>query len=62
MQATETDLHYSPYWDGPMGIKARKDILDQAEQTNSIVIGSHLSYPVWGTMIRWEGKRYWKAL
>ncbi|MBT3995507.1 MAG: MBL fold metallo-hydrolase [Chloroflexi bacterium] len=62
MQATETDLHYSPDWDGPMGIKARKDILDSAEQEDAVVIGSHLSYPGWGTMIRWEGRRYWKAL
>ncbi|MBT4126359.1 MAG: MBL fold metallo-hydrolase [Chloroflexi bacterium] len=62
MQATETDLHYSPDWDGPMGIAARKNILDQAELTHAVVMGSHLSYPGWGTMIRWEGKRYWKAL
>jgi len=62
MQATETDFHYSPDWDGPMGIKARKDILDKAEREDAVVIGSHLSYPGWGTMIRWEGRRYWKAL
>ena len=62
MQATETELRYSPDWDGPMGIKARNNILDQAEVTNSIVIGSHLSFPGWGTMIRWEGRRYWKSL
>ncbi len=62
MQATETDFHYSPDWDGPMGIKARKDILDRAERDEAVVIGSHLSYPGWGTMIRWEGRRYWKAL
>ena len=62
MQATETDLHYWPDWDGPMGIKTRKDILDRAEREDSVVIGSHLSYPGWGTMIRWEGRRYWKAL
>jgi len=62
MQATETDLRYWPDWNGPMGIKARKDILDRAENEEAVVIGSHLSYPGWGTMIRWEGRRYWKAL
>ena len=62
MQATETDFNYSPDWDGPMGIKTRNDILDRAEQEEAVVIGSHLSYPGWGTMIRWEGRRYWKAL
>ncbi len=62
MQATETDLHYWPDWDGPMGIKTRKDILDRAEREDSVVIRSHLSYPGCGTMIRWEGRRYWKAL
>ena len=62
MQATETDFHYSPDWDGPMGIAARRDILDRAEREKAVVIGSHLSYPGWGTIIRWEGRRYWKAL
>jgi glyoxylase-like metal-dependent hydrolase (beta-lactamase superfamily II) len=62
MQATETDFRYTPDWDGPQGIKSRHDILDQAEREKAIVIGSHLSYPGWGTMIRWEGRRYWKAL
>ena len=62
MQATETDLHYWPDWDGPMGIKTIKDILDRAGREDSVVIRSHLSYPGWGTMIRWEGRRYWKDL
>jgi glyoxylase-like metal-dependent hydrolase (beta-lactamase superfamily II) len=62
MQATETELRYSPDWDGPMGVRARNDILDRAENEEAVVIGSHLSYPGWGTMIRWEGRRYWKAL
>ncbi len=62
MQATETDLKYSPDWDGPMGIQTRRDILDRAEREEAVVIGSHLSYPGWGTIIRWEGRRYWKAL
>lgn len=62
MQATETDFRYWPDWDGPMGIEARKNILDQAEDSGAVVIGSHLSYPGWGTLIRWEGRRYWKAL
>jgi glyoxylase-like metal-dependent hydrolase (beta-lactamase superfamily II) len=62
MQATETDFYYSPDWDGPMGIQARKDILDTAERDDAVVIGSHLSYPGWGMMVRWEGRRYWKAL
>ena len=62
MQATETDFRYTPDWDGPMGIAARRDILDRAEREKAVVIGSHLSYPGWGTIIRWEGRRYWKAL
>ena len=62
MQATETEFGYSPDWNGPMGIKARNDILDKAERDKAVVIGSHLSYPGWGRMIRWEGRRYWKAL
>ncbi|HIK88644.1 MAG TPA: MBL fold metallo-hydrolase [Dehalococcoidia bacterium] len=62
LQATETDFHYSPDWDSPMGIQTRKDMLDTAERDEAVVIGSHLSYPGWGMMVRWEGRRYWKAL
>ena len=62
MQASETELSYSPDWNQKMGIEARNNILDQAETSNSIVIGSHLSFPGWGKIIRWEGRRYWKAL
>lgn len=62
MQATETAFHYSPDWDGQMGIEIRNSILDRAEKEQAIVIGSHLSYPGWGMMVRWEGRRYWKAL
>lgn len=62
MQATETDFRYTPDWDGPMGIAARRDVLDRAEREKAIVIGSHLSYPGWGSIVRWEGRRYWKAL
>ena len=62
MQASETELSYSPDWNQKMGIEARNNILDQAETSNSIVIGSHLSFPGWGRIIRWQGRRYWKAL
>ena len=62
MQATETEYRYTPDWNAEMGIKARKAILDQAEKENAVVLGSHLSYPGWGTLIRWNGRRYWQAL
>ncbi len=62
MQATETNFRYTPDWDALMGITARKNILDRAERQKAIVIGSHLSYPGWGVIVRWEGRRYWKAL
>jgi len=62
MQATATDYLYTPDWDTQMGVNARNSILDKAENEKAVVIGSHLSYPGWGTMIRWEGKRYWNAL
>ena len=29
---------------------------------NITVLGSHLSYPGWGTIIRWEGRRYFQPL
>jgi glyoxylase-like metal-dependent hydrolase (beta-lactamase superfamily II) len=62
MHVSETELHYTPDWDKQMGIQARHTILDQAERGNATVIGSHLSYPGWGSIIRWRGRRYWKAI
>jgi glyoxylase-like metal-dependent hydrolase (beta-lactamase superfamily II) len=62
MQATETEYRYTPDWNAEMGIEARNTILDQAEKENAVVLGSHLSYPGWGTLIRWNGRRYWRAL
>jgi len=62
MQATEADLFYSPDWNTKMGVQTRNEILDKAEREEAIVMGSHLSYPGWGLIVRWEGRRYWKAL
>ncbi|MEX0762013.1 MAG: MBL fold metallo-hydrolase [Dehalococcoidia bacterium] len=62
MQLTETDWFYLPDWDQAMGRDARYRILDMAEQDDMVVMGSHLSPPGWGVIVRWEGKRYWQGL
>ena len=62
MHATDTELTYWPDTDKEQGIKTRNGLLDMAEQENLIVLGSHLSPPGWGTMVRWQGRRYWKGL
>ena len=62
MHATDTELTYWPDTDNEQGIKTRNGLLDMAEQENLIVLGSHLSPPGWGTMVRWQGRRYWKGL
>lgn len=62
MQVTETEWDYSPDWDAGMGRQARRDIIERAVEEDAVVIGSHLSYPGWGRIITWEGRRYWKAL
>lgn len=62
MQITETEWRYTPDWDPAMGRDTRKRVLDRAEQDGAVVMGAHLSRPGWGTLIRWEGRRYWQAL
>ncbi len=62
MQITETDWRYTPDWDQEMGRRERKKIIDDAVSDDAIVIGAHMSYPGWGRIITWEGRRYWKAL
>ncbi len=62
MQVTETEWLYTPDWDADMGREARRQIIERAVEEDATVIGSHLSYPGWGRIITWEGRRYWKAL
>lgn len=62
MQVTESEFFYTPDSDSELGRKTRNDMLDLAEKENMTVLGSHLSYPGWGTIIRWEGRRYFQPL
>ena len=62
MHATDTELTYWPDTDKEQGIETRHHLLDMAEREEMIVLGSHLSPPGWGTMIRWQGRRYWRGL
>ena len=62
MHATDTELTYWPDTDKEEGIRTRHRLLDMAEEGGMIVLGSHLSPPGWGTMVRWQGRRYWKGL
>ena len=62
MHATDTELTYWPDTDKEEGIRTRHRLLDMAEEDGMIVLGSHLSPPGWGTMVRWQGRRYWKGL
>jgi glyoxylase-like metal-dependent hydrolase (beta-lactamase superfamily II) len=62
MQLTETEWRYSPDWDAEMGRQARRAIIEKAVGEDAIVMGAHLSYPGWGRIVTWEGRRYWKAL
>ena len=61
MHATDTELTYWPDTDKAQGIDTRHHLLDMAEREEMTVIGSHLSPPGWGTMVRWQGRRYWKG-
>ena len=61
MHATDTELTYWPDTDKEQGITTRNGLLDMAEQEKLIVLGSHLSPPGWGTMVRWQSRRYWRG-
>lgn len=62
MHATDTDLPFALDTDPAEAMKVRHEVLDRAECEGITVIGSHLSPPGWGTMVRWEGRRYWRGM
>ena len=62
MHVTDPDLPYWPDTDKGQGKATRHHLLDMAENENMIVLGSHLSPPGWGMLVRWQGRRYWKGL
>ena len=61
MHVTDPELFYWPDTDPALGIETRHRMLDMAEEEEMVVLGSHLSPPGWGMLVRWEGKRYWKG-
>ena len=61
MHGTDTDLPFALDTDPAEALETRLEVLDQAEAEGTIVLGSHLSPPGWGTMVRWEGRRYWRG-
>ena len=61
MHATDTDLPFALDTDPAEAMKVRHEVLDKAENEGITVLGSHLSPPGWGTMVRWEGRRYWRG-
>ena len=61
MHATDTDLPFALDTDPAEAMKVRHEVLDKAENERITVLGSHLSPPGWGTLVRWEGRRYWRG-
>ena len=59
---SEPDWPYAPDFDATQARESRHRLLDQAEEGGMVVMGSHMTRPGWGRLIRWEGKRYWQAL
>ena len=59
---SEPDLPYAPDSDPEHGRATRHGLLDMVEQEEMIMLGSHMTRPGWGRLIRWEGRRYWQAL
>ena len=62
MHVSEPDRPYAPDADQEQGRETRHKLLDLAEREAMVVLGSHMTRPGWGRLIRWEGRRYWQAL
>lgn len=62
MHVSEPDHEYSPDMDQAQARAERHRLLDMAEQRGMTLLGSHLTRPGWGTLIRWQGRRYWQPL
>ncbi len=62
MHGTDTELPFALDTDPAHAMETRHQILDRAENENMLVLGSHLSPPGWGTMVRWQGRRYWRGI
>ena len=61
-QAQET--HWSPRADSKPDISAesRKNLLARIENDNAMLISGHFPAPGFGTLVRMEGRRYWRAV
>ena len=62
MHVSEPDHLYSPDVDRELAQRSRYEALDLAEGSDMTVIGSHMTRPGWGRLIRWQGRRYWQAI
>ena len=62
MQITESNYPYMPDSDPELGRKTRHELINKVHDEKLIAIGSHLSYPGWGTIITWKGKKFFKGL
>ena len=62
MQITKSDYPYMPDSDPELGRNTRHRLINKAHDEKMIVLGSHLSYTGWGTIITWKGKKYFQGL
>ena len=62
MQITESNYPYMPDSDPELGRKTRHELINKVHDEKLIAIGSHLSYPGWGTIITWKGKKFFTGL
>jgi glyoxylase-like metal-dependent hydrolase (beta-lactamase superfamily II) len=60
MQITDSALPYAGDTDVEMGRATRERVLELAEREGQTVLGPHLPKPGWGTLVRFEGRRYFK--
>lgn len=62
MHASEPDQVYLPDSNVNQARETRHRLLDMAESDGMVILGSHMTQPGWGTIVRWRGKRFWQGI
>ena len=61
-QLTEPDWTFAFDMNPEMAVETRKQLLERAEEENTTLMVGHFPSPGFGTLVRFEGRRYWQIL
>jgi len=48
-------------WAPSLAVRTRKQMIDQAEAEDALLIACHFPHPGHGRLIRLDGRRYWQG-